>query len=196
MSALLAERRASVSNAGPGPCPVIETGRLVLRPHRLDDAEAIATSLGDFAVARMLTRVPVPYDRQDGLDWLNMVTSGLKADWSFAITLDGAHVGVVSIELRHGLWHLGYWLNRFYWGRGLMSEAVEAAIDRFFHRMPMAEIVVGAFTDNPASLRLLERRGCRIVGVTDVYSRARNGLVTLIDMRLNQADFAARRLPT
>jgi RimJ/RimL family protein N-acetyltransferase len=196
MSALLAERRTTVSQTGPGPCPVIETERLVLRPHRLEDADAIATSLGDFAVARMLTRVPVPYDRQDGLDWLNMVTSGLKPDWSFAITLDGAHVGVVSIELRHGLWHLGYWLNRFYWGRGLMSEAVEAAVDRFFHRMPMAEIVVGAFTDNPASLRLLERRGCRIVGVTDVYSRARNGLVTLIDMRLSQADFAARRLST
>jgi RimJ/RimL family protein N-acetyltransferase len=195
MIALQAEPRTTASQTGPGPCPAIETARLILRPHRLDDADAIAISLGDFAVARMLTRVPVPYDRQDGLDWLNMVTSGLKPDWSFAITLDGVHIGVVSIELRHGLWHLGYWLNRFYWGRGLMSEAVDAAIDRFFHRMPLAEIVSGAFTDNPASLRLLARRGCRIVGVTDVYSRARNGLVSLIDMRLSQADFAARHLP-
>lgn len=194
MSALVAERRTVASAVGPGPCPVIETERLVLRPHRLDDAEAIATSLGDFAVARMLTRVPVPYDRQDGLDWLNMVTSGLKPDWSFAITLDEVHVGVVSIELRHGLWHLGYWLNRFYWGRGLMSEAVDAALDRFFRRLPAAEVAVGAFTDNTASLRLLERRGCRIIGVTDVYSRARNCLVPLIDMRLNQADFATRPL--
>jgi RimJ/RimL family protein N-acetyltransferase len=193
MSALLAERRTTAAQTGPGPCPVIETERLVLRPHRLEDADAIATSLGDFAVARMLTRVPVPYDRQDGLDWLNMVTSGLKPDWSFAITLDGTHVGVVSIELLHGLWHLGYWLNRFYWGRGLMTEATDAALDRFFRRMPAVEIATGAFTDNPASLRLLERRGCRIIGVKDVYSRARNGLVPLIDMRLGQAEFSARR---
>ncbi|KQW27858.1 acetyltransferase [Rhizobium sp. Root274] len=194
MNALVAERRTAASPARPGPCPVIETERLVLRPHRLEDADAIAASLGDFAVARMLTRVPVPYDRQDGLDWLNMVTSGLKPDWSFAITLDGAHVGVVSIELLHGLWHLGYWLNRFYWGRGLMSEAVDVALERFFRRMPAAEIATGAFTDNPASLRLLERRGCRIIGVKDVYSRGRNGMVTLVDMRLNQTDFAARHL--
>lgn len=196
MSALRAPRRSVVSTSGPGPVPVIETARLVLRPHRLDDAEAIATSLGDFAVARMLTRVPVPYDRQDGLDWLNMVTSGLNLDWSFAITLDDIHVGVVSIELRHGTWHLGYWLNRFYWGRGLMTEAVDAALEYFFRRMPAVEITVGAFTDNQASLRLLERRGCRIVGVTDVYSRARNAMARLIDMRLAQADFAARRVPT
>jgi RimJ/RimL family protein N-acetyltransferase len=194
MSALPAQRRPTASAADPGPCPIIETRRLVLRPHHRNDADAIAVSLGDFAVARMLTRVPVPYDRQDGLEWLNMVTSGLKPDWSFAITLDDVHIGVVSIELLHGLWHLGYWLNRFYWGRSLMSEAVEAALDRFFRRMPAAEIATGAFTDNPASLRLLERRGCRIIGVTDVYSRGRNGLVTLVDMRLNQADFARRHL--
>ena len=43
MSALLAESRTIASSAGPGPCPVIETERLVLRPHRLDDADAIAT---------------------------------------------------------------------------------------------------------------------------------------------------------
>ncbi len=54
----------------PGPCPVIATARLVLRPHRPSDAEAIAQSLGDFAVTRMLARVPAPYDRQDALDWL------------------------------------------------------------------------------------------------------------------------------
>ncbi|MDH4440631.1 MAG: GNAT family N-acetyltransferase [Rhizobium sp.] len=193
MTMLRAQRRTATPT-GPGHCPTIETPRLILRPHRLDDADAIATSLGDFAVARMLTRVPVPYDRQDGLDWLNITTSGLKPDWSFAITLDGVHVGVASIELRHGLWHLGYWLNRFYWGRGLMTEAVDAALERFFRHMPSVEIASGAFTDNPASLRLLENRGCRIVGVTDVYSRARNIMTPLIEMRLNQADFAARRL--
>ena len=54
----------------PGPCPVITTERLVLRPHKLSMRPAIAESLGDFKVARMLARVPQPYDRQDALDWL------------------------------------------------------------------------------------------------------------------------------
>ena len=192
MSATLAERTA-IAPTVPGPCPVIETARLILRPHRMQDADAIATSLSDFAVSRMLTRVPAPYDREDGLDWLNMVTSELKPDWHFAIVLDGAHVGVVSLEVTHGLWHIGYWLNRFYWGKGLMSEAVEAALDRFFQRMPQAEILGGAFADNPASLRLLEARGFRTIGVQDVFSKARNTMAPLVEFRLSQGDFASRQ---
>ncbi|EKF61252.1 acetyltransferase [Agrobacterium albertimagni AOL15] len=191
MSAMLADR-PTTTPVVPGPCPVIETGRLVLRPHRMQDADAIAGSLGDFEVARMLTRVAVPYDREDGRDWLNMVTSGLKPDWHFAITLDGVHVGVVSLEVRHGLWHVGYWLNRFYWGKGIMSEAVEAALDRFFRRMPAVEITSGAFADNPASLRLLQARGARITGMRDVFSKSRGQMVSLVEMRLNQTDFASR----
>ena len=77
----------------PGPSPVIQTGRLTLRPHRLGDADAIAESLSDFAVTRMLARVPAPYDRQDALDWLVQHTSGLGIDWELAITEgDDAHV--------------------------------------------------------------------------------------------------------
>lgn len=191
MSAMLADRPATAA-AMPGPCPIIETARLTLRPHRMQDADAIAGSLGDFEVARMLTRVPVPYDREDGRDWLNVVTSGLKSDWHFAITLDGVHVGVVSLEVRHGLWHVGYWLNRFYWGKGIMSEALEAALERFFRRMPGVEIASGAFADNPASRRVLEGRGFRIVGVRDVYSKSRAQMVSLVEMRLGQTDFASR----
>lgn len=191
MSAMLAERPITATSM-PGPCPVIETTRLVLRPHQMQDADAIANSLGDFAVARMLTRVPVPYDREDGRDWLNMVTSGLKPDWHFAITLDGVHVGVVSLEVRHGLWHVGYWLNRFYWGKGIMSEAVEAALERFFRRMSGIEIASGAFADNPASRRVLEGRGFRVIGVRDVYSKSRGQMVPLVEMRLGQTDFASR----
>ena len=77
----------------PGPLPVITTDRLVLRPHRLSDADAIADTLSDFAVTRMLARVPAPYDRQDALDWLVPVTAGGMPDWQFAITAgDDAHI--------------------------------------------------------------------------------------------------------
>ena len=54
MSAMLAERPATMPLM-PGACPVIETARLVLRPHRMQDADAIANSLGDFAVAQYCT---------------------------------------------------------------------------------------------------------------------------------------------
>ncbi|MCJ8518758.1 RimJ/RimL family protein N-acetyltransferase [Pseudorhizobium tarimense] len=171
-------------------CPVISTARVVLRPHRLTDADAIAQSLSDFAVARMLARIPQPYDRQDGLDWLQMQLSGTLPGWNLAITTgDDVHIGVVGLELRGPHWHLGYWLNRFYWGKGLMTEAVAAILDRALRRMPDVEIHSGVFADNPASLTIQQKLGFRIIGCGELFNLSRNAMVTHIETRLTSADF-------
>ncbi|MBO3758159.1 GNAT family N-acetyltransferase [Ciceribacter sp. L1K22] len=175
---------------GPGPCPTVHTKRLVLRPHRTSDADAIAESLGDFEVARMLSRVPLPYDRQDALDGLATAASTSLPGWNLAITTgDDVHIGVVAIELRHGQWHLGYWLNRYFWGRGFMSEAASAVVERFFRRMPDEMLHSGAFADNGASLRIQDRLGFAITGRGDLYSRSRGAMAPHITTRLGQPEF-------
>jgi RimJ/RimL family protein N-acetyltransferase len=189
MNALVSERSRIVAHPDPGPCPVIETERLKLRPHRLSDAQAIAESLSDFQVARMLARVPAPYHQQDALDWLNRQTANVLPDWTVAITTgDDVHIGCVGIELMHGAWHVGYWLNRFYWSKGLASEAVYAAVERFFRRMPGTTLHSGVFADNPASLRLQEKLGFKITGCSQIYARARNATVAHIETRLTAED--------
>lgn len=189
MSALRQERQVA-GEPDPGPCPVVATERLTLRPHRIADADAIAQSLGDFRVSRMLASVPAPFDRQDAQEWLSSVTSGLLPGWALAITNgDDVHLGVVSFEQRAGQWHLGYWLNRFFWGRGYMGEAVHAATGRFLMRMPGVEIRSGVFADNPASLRIQEKIGFRITGLSEIYSTARNRMVPHVETRLLAGDF-------
>ena len=124
----------------------------------------MAESLGDFQVARMLARVPVPYDRQDALDWL-AADVGADPRMDAAITNgDDVHIGCVGIELRHGQWHLGYWLNRYYWGTALASEAAYAAIERFFRAHAGDRLHSGVFADNPGSLKLQEKLGFPITG--------------------------------
>lgn len=189
MTTHLVERPKAAARPGAGPCPVIETTRLLLRPHRMSDADAMAGSLGDYQVARMLARVPVPYHRQDALDWLVRQTAGVGRDWMLAITTgDDVHIGCVGVELRHGQWHLGYWLNRFYWGRGYASEAVYGALERFFRRMPDAVVHSGVFADNAGSLKLQKNLGFEIAGCSQVYATARNGMVTHIETRITAAD--------
>ncbi|KAB1088749.1 GNAT family N-acetyltransferase [Neorhizobium galegae] len=174
----------------PGPCPVITTERLVLRPHKITDATAIAESLGDFKVARMLARVPQPYDRQDALDWLVPNASGILPDWTLAITTgDDAHIGVVSLELRRGRWHLGYWLNRLYWDRGYMTEAAAGTLERFFRRMPEAQVFSGAFADNLASLNVQKKLGFTIVDASQLFSLSRNRMAPHIETMLLPEDF-------
>lgn len=176
--------------AAPGPCPTVATARLTLRPHRMSDADAIARSLGDFEVSRMLARAPAPYDRQDAAEWLSGATAGLEEGWAFAITTgDDAHIGCVAFEWRGDAWHLGYWLNRSHWRRGYMTEAVRAATARFLTRMPGTEIHSGVFADNPASLRVQEKTGFRITGCSDLYCVARGAMVPHIETRLELGDF-------
>lgn len=168
-----------------GPCPVVKTARLLLRPHIMDDADAIAQSLNDWQVTRMLSRVPLPYSRDDARDWLNSQMSGVMPDWNLAITQgDGVHIGCVGLELRNGDWHLGYWLNRFYWGQGLMSEAAFAAIERFVRRMPDVDLHSGAFADNAASLSIQAKLGFQVVGSGEMFSLARNRMGAHIETRL------------
>jgi RimJ/RimL family protein N-acetyltransferase len=174
----------------PGPCPVIRSARLTLRPHRLSDADAIATSLADFKVARMLARVPQPYHREDALDWLVRQTSGLVPDWTLAITTgDDIHIGTVGIELRRNGWHLGYWLNRYYWDRGYMTEAAGAVLERFFRRMPGITVRSGAFADNLASLNIQKKLGFRIVDAAELFSVPRNRMSPHIETELSAGDF-------
>lgn len=192
MSTAVLDRPATAS-ATPGPCPVIATKRLVLRPHRLSDAEAIAGSLSDFKVSRMLARVPQPFDRQDALDWLVPQASGLLPGWALAITAgnDDVHIGTVNLELRRGRWHLGFWLNRFYWDRGYMSEAVRATLDRFIRRMPEVPVHSGAFADNLASLNVQRKLGFRISDAGELFSQAQNRMVPHIETTLMPGDFRA-----
>ncbi|MBP1847123.1 RimJ/RimL family protein N-acetyltransferase [Rhizobium petrolearium] len=195
MNAAVLQKSDSVVTM-PGPCPVIITERLVLRPHKLSDAPAIAESLGDFKVSRMLSKVPQPYDRQDALDWIAPQTSGILPDWALAITTgDDTHIGVVAIELRRGEWHLGYWLNRFYWDRGYVTEAAGAALERFFRRMPNTAIRSGAFADNLASLNVQRKLGFRITDADQIFSMSRNRMVPHIETAMLPEDFRRLRRP-
>lgn len=172
---------------------VIETARLVLRRPRAEDAGAIAAGLGDHAVARMLARVPQPYDVTEARAWLARIAQAGEEASHFAIACgDGPLLGVVGIARRTGGLHLGYWLARAHWGRGLMSEAVEAVLEHRFGVRPDERIHAGVFVDNPASLRIQGKLGFAVIGRSDVFSRARGEMVAHLDTVVTAASFAAR----
>lgn len=188
MIALHSEKQVISTNLGP--CPIIRTPRLLLRAPRPEDADAIAASLSDFSVARMLSKVPAPFHRQDAVDWLKQQAASNLPDWNFAICdTDGRHLGTVSIELRHGQWHMGYWLNRSAWNRGLMTEAAGNALKAFFERMPNAKVHSGMFSDNAGSLRVQQKLGFAITGCRDMFPVARNAMVIHIDTVVTTRDF-------
>jgi RimJ/RimL family protein N-acetyltransferase len=186
--------------------PLIRTGRLTLRRPEARDAEAIATGLTNHRVARMLTRVPQPYHLEDAEEWLGDIDQANARGWVFAITLGGVRailaphaeaananvadtlIGLVSIEWagtgsRTG-WTLGYWLAEEHWGKGIMTDAVNAVIARFFSVMMGETLFSSVMADNPGSLRIQDKLGFAITGVENVYSQSRASGVSLITTEL------------
>jgi RimJ/RimL family protein N-acetyltransferase len=186
--------------------PTIRTGGLTLRKPVLADASAIAGILANYQVAKMLTRVPQPYHLEDAEDWLSSVLSGDAKGWVFAITKGGVRgliysgamvannnsddtlIGIVSIEWRQGGertgWHLGYYLAEDHWGKGIMSDAANAVIARFFGLKMGETLFSGVIADNPASLRVQEKLGFDVTGVQEIYAVPRAEMVKVITTEL------------
>jgi RimJ/RimL family protein N-acetyltransferase len=172
----------------------IRTEQLVLRLPRVDDADAITLHLSDFEVAGNLARVRHPYARADAIAWLlARPASPVPNETAFIIdTADGAMAGNVGFhERREGVADVGYYLGRPFWGRGLMTEALTAALDWYFAETDAPAVGSGVFHFNAASLAIQRKLGFVEIGRSQVHCLARGEDIEHVDTELSRAAFAA-----
>ena len=72
-----------------------------------------------------------------------------------AILFDGAFVGYVSRFPADGSPHVGYWIDRAFWGQGIASRALHLLLREVTQRPLVATVA----TSNGASLRVLQKCG-------------------------------------
>src|ERR1700693_1501859 len=89
--------------------PVLATARLVLRAPRRSDGKAIAALANDRRIPANTARIPHPYAIEDAEHFIASVNKR-EGEACFVITLDGAPIGVCSVDLRDVGPELGYWL--------------------------------------------------------------------------------------
>ena len=108
---------------------LVESERLILRPPRHADIQAMAVWLGDFEVASNLARVPYPYNEADAEDFV--LKRGRHGDghYAFCITRkqDGLFMGCIGLHLEDEGYEFGYWLGKPFWGMGYATEGARAA---------------------------------------------------------------------
>jgi RimJ/RimL family protein N-acetyltransferase len=165
--------------------PVLATARLVLRAPRRSDVNAIATLVNDRRIAANTARIPHPYATEDAEQFVAAVNKR-EGEACFAITLDGAPIGICSVDLREDGPELGYWLGVAYWGRGFATEAVRALIDHAFGDLEHEALISGARVNNPASRRVLEKCGFQWTGVRLSRIRAINSAAPIDRFRLDR----------
>jgi RimJ/RimL family protein N-acetyltransferase len=167
----------------------IATARLVLRPPREADLDAIVAEINDFAVVRMLARVPFPYARADAEAFLAWSRES-RDDANMVIARSGRAIGCIGLNAAASTCELGYWLGRSHWRQGLATEAGRAFLHFCFETLDMRTVRAGAFSDNPASLRVQQKLGFTITGMSRRASLARGCEVEHIDTVLTRAGFA------
>jgi RimJ/RimL family protein N-acetyltransferase len=145
---------------------VLETARLKLRAPQRADVRRIATLAGDIDVARMTSRMPHPYSCADAHAFLDRVeTHDLANERVFAVE-DRAEgfVGMLGFHPTPQGVELGYWFGKPYWGRGLATEAAEAALVWAKDGWKRRYILARHFADNPASGAVLCKAGFLYTG--------------------------------
>lgn len=170
--------------------PKLTTRRLTLRLPAMGDAERVALLLNNFAVAGNLSRVPYPYHLSDAKAYLKLRKPGLPPhETGFAIDLEGVgFIGQVGYHTDvHGATVLGYYLGQPFWGRGLMSEAVEAVLRWYFDVTDAHFIKSGVFHFNKASLAIQRKYGFAETGTSKLLCLARGEEVRHIDTTLTRA---------
>ena len=72
-----------------------------------------------------------------------------------------------EVEIAEGAIELGYVIHPDHWGKGYMTRALGIAISELF-RMGYEEVVCGAFIQNPASIRVMEKAGMTKIEKVDL----------------------------
>ena len=147
----------------------IETARLIIRPFRLPDLEAIYSIVSDDDVMKFLPDDRMSKDRFKGvLKWLISCYGKNTADnilkLTLAITLKDTQTiigwcGLGPLEINPADIEIYYGLAKKFWGQGIATEAASAILDCGFNNIGLKKIVAVVSPLNLASRRVIEKLG-------------------------------------
>ena len=143
---------------------MIETERLILRPWREDDAEALYKYASDPDIgppAGWPPHTSVEHSR-------DIIRTVFSAPQTYAVCLkDGSPIGSIGLKLkgstdmtdRDDECELGYWIGKPFWGRGMIPEASRALLRHAFENLGMRAVWCGYYEGNKKSRRVQEKLG-------------------------------------
>jgi RimJ/RimL family protein N-acetyltransferase len=179
----------------------LETPRLWLRWPRICDAQAISKFCSRWEVARYTARILHPYPEGSAERFIYAAREANSAGRDLTLVMTpirgkGDAIGAISLESRGtDRLALGFVLAPELWGKGLATEAAEAAINAAFALTRTVEILASVRVENAASQAVLAKCGFTRVGAGLQGAPARGGLVECHAFRLARADWIGTRLP-
>jgi len=134
-----------------------------LRKWNEADLDSLVKYANNWNVAKWLTNgFPHPYTQEDGKKFLSMIANDSSTK-VFAIEVNGEAVGSIGIfpqtDIHEKSAEMGYWLAEEYWGKGIMTKAIQEIVEYGFQTFDIVRIFARPFSTNFNSQRVLEKAG-------------------------------------
>lgn len=113
-------------------------------------------------------------------------------------TLSGDYVGWMTMEVTsrlHGLVRIGYTVDKPHWGQGYATAAVSELSRMLFNESAAGRIEADCSVHNPASRRVLEKCGFRLIGTKKDYLIIHGERVDHFYFELLKKDYLAAAAP-
>lgn len=150
--------------------PELYTDRLKLRKITVEDVPALVKYANNKKIAANILNMPHPYQEPDAVFRISYVVQGFKskARYVFAIIFQEELIGEVSLHLdqQKSLAQLGYWVGEPFWGKGIATEATQAALKFGFEKLNLAMIFAECHITNIASEKVLLKNGMKKNGTS------------------------------
>jgi RimJ/RimL family protein N-acetyltransferase len=147
----------------------VRTDRLTIRPVAPDDLRRLYEIRALPGVSQWLTQAPTTYD-----EYLARNDTEAKRGQTLVMEHGGVVIGDLYLAVeapwsqleaapraQGTLGVIGWCVDPAYAGRGLATEGAAAALRICFEDLDLRRVVAGAFADNAASLRVMEKIGMR-----------------------------------
>ena len=144
---------------------MMETERLILRPWRESDAEALFKYASDPDVGPR-AGWPPHKSVEESLQIIRTVFN-TPTMWAVELKETGEAIGCVgylpasasNLQIPDDQCEVGYWIGKPYWGRGICTEALRLVIDYCINVKHYTVLWGDFFPSNPASGRVMTKCG-------------------------------------
>ena len=160
---------------------MMETERLILRPWRESDAEALFKYASDPDVGPR-AGWPPHKSVEESLQIIRTVFN-TPTMWAVELKETGEAIGCVgylpasvsNLQIPDDQCEVGYWIGKPYWGRGICTEALRLVIDYCFKVKHFTVLWGDYFPNNPASGRVMMKCGFKDTGKEVICSNLEIG---------------------
>lgn len=147
------------------PFPQLQTARLQLRRITPADTGGVLILRSDVNAMKHIGR-PLMVTEADARELIDKMESGIQQNtaigWGITLTNDNRIIGSVGFHRifpEHARAEIGYMLLPSYWGAGLATEAIRAALQYGFEQMNLHSVEANVDPLNAKSIRVLKKFG-------------------------------------